>query len=233
MVLLPRAAVPRRHPQDSPRDRHQSIDELLAILGLNSDGTPLGEAAGPSRPLPCSGDSLNSVALVVRSLRSPHHEAFDATTRLSAVVHDLVDKDVNESRLLLTLAEDRPVVWTPSAETFHMALMQAISAHRLYRLFTHGQSGEHHRGVVPGGYSERTGEIFPHEMAAWRADFRAMAPEQQMLAATIVWLYQSGPDSTWLRRVPCTWPASEAIQYMRDAGCIREWLRLVALCPGW
>lgn len=114
-----------------------------------------------------------------------------------------------------------------------MTLMKVINARRLSRLFTHGQSGEHHRGIVPGGYSERTGEVFPPEMAAWRADFRAMAPEQQMLAATIVWLYQSGPDSTWLRRVPCTWSAVEAIRYMRDADCIADWLRLIALCPGW
>jgi hypothetical protein len=52
------------------------------------------------------------------------------------------------------------------------------------------------------------------------------------MAATIVWLYQSGPDSTWLRRVPCTWGAVEAIRYMKDAGALARWLRLVALYPG-
>ncbi len=233
MALPPHAAGARRHHQDPPRAPHQSIDELLALLGLDTHGGPLRGSSGASLPLTRPGNPLNSIALVVRTLRSPNNEAFDTTTRLSAVVQDLVDKDVNESRLLLALAGDGPVDETPSAETFHMALMHAISAHRLHRLFTHGESGEHHHGVVPGGYSERTGETFPHEMAAWRADFRAMAPEQQMLAATIVWLYQSGPDSTWLRRVPCTWQAREAIQYMRDAGCIRDWLRLSALCPGW
>ncbi len=233
MSPLPNAAGSRRHNQDQPREPHQSIDELLARLNLDSDGRPRGESPGasPSQARPRKAPS--SITLVVRSLRWSNTEPFDTTTRLSAVVHDLVDKDANESRLLLTLADDRPIDEAPSAEAFHMALMHAISLHRLHRLFTHGESGAHHRGVVPGGYSERTGETFPHEMAAWRAEFRAMAPEQQMLAATIVWLYQSGPDSTWLRRVPCTWPATEAIQYMRDAGCIRDWLRLVALCPGW
>jgi hypothetical protein len=78
-----------------------------------------------------------------------------------------------------------------------------------------------------------TGEIYPEEMARWRADFRAMAPERQMLAATIIWLYQSGPDSTWLRRVPCTWRAAEALLYMRDAGCLSVWLRLIGSYPGW
>ncbi len=233
MALPPNAAGSRRHNQGLPRVPHQSIDELLARLDLDSEGMPLEGSSGASLPLTRPGSALNSIALVVRTLRWSTNEAFDTTTRLSAVVHDLVDKDANESRLLLALADAKPVDEAPSAEAFHMALMHAISLHRLHRLFTHGESGEHHRGVVPGGYSERTGQTFPHEMAAWRADFRAMAPAQQMLAATIVWLYQSGPDSTWLRRVPCTWPASEAIQYMRDAGCIRDWLRLVALCPGW
>ena len=54
-----------------------------------------------------------------------------------------------------------------------------------------------------------------------------------MLAATIVWLYQHGADSTWLRRVPCTWSAAEALHYLRDAGCLPQWQRLVATCPGW
>lgn len=39
--------------------------------------------------------------------------------------------------------------------------------------------------------------------------------------------------STWLRRVPCTWSAAEALHYLRDAGCLPQWQRLVATCPGW
>ena len=53
-----------------------------------------------------------------------------------------------------------------------------------------------------------------------------------MMAATIIWLYRSGRDSTWLRRVPCTWRAAEALHYMNEAGCLALWLQLIASYPG-
>lgn len=118
-------------------------------------------------------------------------------------------------------------------ENFYDTLQQAIRQLRLFKLFARTHDGEYHRSVCPAAYNERTGEHHPEEMARWRADFRAMRPEQQMMAATIVWLYRSGSDSIWLRRVPCTWRASEALHYMHDAGCLALWLRLVASYPGW
>jgi hypothetical protein len=33
-----------------------------------------------------------------------------------------------------------------------------------------------------------------------RADYRAMTAAQQMLAASIIWLYRGGKDNRWLRR---------------------------------
>jgi hypothetical protein len=87
--------------------------------------------------------------------------------------------------------------------------------------------------MTPRGYNRETGAIIEAEMMQWRSDYRSLAPERQMLAATIVWLYQHGADSTWLRRVPCTWSAIEALDYLRDADCLAQWQRLVATCPGW
>jgi hypothetical protein len=60
-----------------------------------------------------------------------------------------------------------------------------------------------------------------------------MAPECQMVAATIVWLYRAGSDSIWLRRVPSAWRAVEALRYMRDADVLDLWLNLIVNYTGW
>ncbi|MCY1238716.1 hypothetical protein D9M72_514700 [compost metagenome] len=120
-----------------------------------------------------------------------------------------------------------------SPACFNAALQQALRQLRLSGLFARTHEGEHHRSVCPAAYNERTGEHHPQEMARWRTDFRAMSPDQQMVAATVVWMYRAGPDSIWLRRVPCTWKASEALHYLHDAGYLAVWLQLVARYPGW
>lgn len=153
--------------------------------------------------------------------------------RLSAVVYQCLDMDLSEAKLLFALAGESPAQTEQSPQAFNKVLQEVLYRYRLQNLFCAGQSGEHHRGITPTGYNELTGDIYAEEMAKWRADFRAMAPERQMMAATIIWLYQSGPDNTWLRRVPCTWRASEALNYLQDADCLRDWLRLLATYPGW
>lgn len=120
-----------------------------------------------------------------------------------------------------------------SDEVFCKHLRAAITDLRLGRLFVWDEAGEHHRALVPRAYDRTTGAVFEAEMKQWREDYRALSPERQMVAATIVWLYQYGPDSTWLRRVPCTWNAAEALHYLRDAGGLRQWMALVSTCPGW
>lgn len=120
-----------------------------------------------------------------------------------------------------------------SASGFCRHLRATILTFRLGHLFAWSGDGEHHRTMIPRGYNRETGTIIEVEMMQWRADYRSLAPERQMLAATIVWLYQHGADSTWLRRVPCTWGAAEALNYLRDAGCLADWQQLVSTCPGW
>lgn len=153
--------------------------------------------------------------------------------RLDRLVARSLDLDDHEARMLEELAGAACAPATRSPAHFLAALEQAIAELRLSRLFSSSGQGEFHRGICPAAYDERSGEHHPAEMAAWRAVFRAMAPEQQMMAATIVWLYRSGADSTWLRRVPCTWRAHEALRYMHDAGCLTIWVRLIATFPGW
>lgn len=152
--------------------------------------------------------------------------------RLEELVLGLLDLDVGEAAQMDVLA-DTDLPFERSPERFHEALQQAIRQLQLSRLFTRTHDGDYHRSVCPAAYDERTGEHHPQEMACWRTDFRALSPERQMMAATLVWMYRAGPDSIWLRRVPCTWKASEALHYMHDAGCLALWLRLVAGYPGW
>ncbi|WP_394781733.1 hypothetical protein [Undibacterium sp.] len=153
--------------------------------------------------------------------------------RLSALISLCLDMDPVEAHWMGVLAGQCTSENAQSPVAFHSALTDVIRHHRLHHLFCPGESGDHHRSITPSALNKRTGHIHAEEMALWRENFRAMAPESQMMAATIIWLYQSGPDSTWLRRVPCTWTAMEALTYMRDAGCLSQWLRLLATYPGW
>lgn len=152
--------------------------------------------------------------------------------QLEHLVLRLLDMDFDDARKVSSLVGfDAPFEQTP--RSFNETLQQALKQLRLFKLFARTRDGEEHRSICPAAFNERTGEHRPEEMARWRADFRSMSPEQQMMAATIVWMYRSGPDSIWLRRVPCTWRASEALHYMRDTGCLAVWLQLVARYPGW
>ncbi|MFM0718941.1 hypothetical protein PQQ73_21655 [Paraburkholderia strydomiana] len=152
--------------------------------------------------------------------------------KLEALVLALFDMDVSEAAQMDVLS-DSETPFKRCQESFFETLKQVIGQLRLFRLFACTRDGEHHRSIVPAAYDEWTGEHHPKEMACWRADFRAMRPDQQMMTATIIWLYRSGSDSIWLRRVPCTWKASEALHYMHDAGCLAQWLQLIARYPGW
>jgi hypothetical protein len=152
--------------------------------------------------------------------------------KLERLVLSLFDLDVSEATQLEWISNsERPLDRCPAG--FYETLQQTIRQLRLSRLFSRTYDGEYHCSICPAAYNERTGEHYPDEMARWRADYRAMTPEQQMMVSTIVWLYRDGPDSIWLRRVPCTWRASEALHYMHDAGCLSLWLKLIARYPGW
>jgi hypothetical protein len=56
---------------------------------------------------------------------------------------------------------------------------------------------------------------------------------QSAAAASVIWLYRAGKDNVWLRLVPCTWHAGDAIERMRSTGLLSDWARLFALYPGW
>lgn len=179
-------------------------------------------------------DPAYALAIIVAAQHSPplcldHFSRF----RLSALVIRCLDMHFDEAELLAWLGDQSIMVYQRTAENFYSILTETIDLQRLQLLFCHRENAEYHRRIVPSAYNELTGEVYPAEMALWRANFRGMAPERQMIAATIIWLYQSGQDSTWLRRVPCTWSAPEALHYLKDTGCLPQWLRLLAAYPGW
>jgi hypothetical protein len=70
-------------------------------------------------------------------------------------------------------------------------------------------------------------------METWRAEYRKMCPAQKVLAASIIWLYRGGKDRVWLRRVPCTWQATQALRVLREDFALSDWGRLIFLFPGW
>lgn len=152
--------------------------------------------------------------------------------KLESLVLGLLDLDESEATQIESLSgsEARP---NRCPEDFYETLQRTIRQLRLFSLFGRTHDGEYHRSIGPAAYNEPTDKRYPEDMARWRANFRGMTPEQQMMAATIIWLYRGGADSIWLRRVPCTWKATEALHYMQDAGCLALWLQLIARYPGW
>jgi len=179
-------------------------------------------------------DPLYGLALITAALHAPpntlpHFES----VRLSNLIFRSLDMDQAEAEVMSALDGRCATQTERTPERFNGVLLDVLRHQRLWHLYCRSDAGDHHRSITPCAYNERRGMAHPEEMARWRADFRAMAPERQMMAATIVWLYQSGPDSTWLRRVPCTWSATEALRYLQDAGCLSQWLQLLACFPGW
>ncbi len=116
---------------------------------------------------------------------------------------------------------------------FDRHLRGMIDRYGLTSLFSDGAPGQHHHEIRPVGYDYYVDAVEPRGMEKWRADYRAMTAAQQMLAASIIWLYRGGKDNVWLRRVPCTWHATDAVLEMQRSEALADWGRLVSLYPGW
>jgi len=116
---------------------------------------------------------------------------------------------------------------------FDDQLRHVISRYRLQQLFSDDGHAPYHHGIRPTGYDFFHDEVIPEGMEKWRASYRGMSEERQMLAASVIWLYRAGKDNVWLRRVPCTWHAGDAIERMRSTVALSDWVRLFALYPGW
>jgi hypothetical protein len=136
------------------------------------------------------------------------------------------------ARLSDLLGEDLLRSISDAPRPFDDHLRHVIARYRMQRLFSDDGPGLYHHAIRPTGYDFHGGGVIPLGMEQWRANYRAMTDERQMLAASIIWLYRAAKDNVWLRRVPCTWHAGDAIAHMQAAGVLVDWARLFALYPG-
>jgi hypothetical protein len=118
--------------------------------------------------------------------------------------------------------------------TFAAHLLDVIARYELDALFTREPDRAINGiDVRPRGINWRTEQVDTVAMAEWRRAYKALPAARQMLVATIITLYSSEPDKTWLARLPSTWHAADAVAALLAAGALRDWVRLVALYPGW
>jgi hypothetical protein len=176
---------------------------------------------------------------VAAELETPLHMAITGSAgrwdalagmRLSAVVLSRLDLYGGDVATLLDGDTEAP---GGADRAFDAGLRGLITDYGLAPLFVDDGPGQHHHAVRPGGYDFAAGEVDPLGMERWRADYRAMEPALQMLAATILWLYRGKRDFCWLRRVPCDWDAATAVDEMESAGVLQRWGALIARYPGW
>jgi hypothetical protein len=154
--------------------------------------------------------------------------------RLIQLVVARFDMDVVEAAAVFNLCGGAPMQVSQNADAeFHAHLRRVIDRYRLDCLFVENGPGRYHHAIRPRGYDYSIDAVDPKDMETWRADYRSMHSVQQMLTASIIWLYRGGKDHVWLRRVPCIWLAAEALQVLRQNGALPDWGRLILLFPGW
>ena len=177
-------------------------------------------------------EPLALIELAVRSAEAARERFPDyRLTRLVASRLELNDADIGQLAVLLRTSAVRPSAGDP--RPFDRQLRHVIQRYGLETLFSDSGPGTCHHVIRPTGYDFHYDTVIPADMEKWRADYRALSSECQMLAASIIWLYRAGKDNRWLRRVPCTWLAADAIDHLRSTGGLTDWAHLFALYPGW
>jgi hypothetical protein len=182
-----------------------------------------------------SSNEATPEILLRMALASPE-EAYDRfpdyrLTRLVAARFDMNDAEALAFARLAGHTEHDDLKIGPRAFGDH--LRWVIIHFGLARLFADDGPRLHHHAIRPKGYDYYAGQVDAVAMERWRAHYRGMRAERQMLAASIVWLYRGGKDNRWLRRVPCTWHAAGAVAVMQQHGVLSAWGTLIRLYPGW
>jgi hypothetical protein len=151
--------------------------------------------------------------------------------RLVALRIDMDGEEIDRFAELSGVAVAPPAVNADAIFDRHLRTL--IMQTGLAPLFEESGPGLHHHAIRPTGFLHHFEEVDALGMERWRAYYRSMPLASQMLAASIIWLYRGKKDTTWLRRVPCTWHAAEALAELRQAGLLRDWAKLVVWYPGW
>lgn len=177
-------------------------------------------------------EPLEVIRIALQSVEAAH-ERFPGyrLTRLVGARLELSEFDA--ARLSGILGADLLPPPQAGLHPFNDHLRYLIARYDLKSLFKDDGPAPHHHSIRPTGYDYYRDEVDPIGMERWRARYRGMSDERQMLAASIIWLYRAGKDKIWLRRVPCTWHAADAIVYMKSTNVLFDWGRLFVLYPGW
>jgi hypothetical protein len=87
--------------------------------------------------------------------------------------------------------------------------------------------------VRPHGIDWESHEANEDGVRAWREAYKKLEPSEQMLTASIMWLYMARKECGWLRKVPSRWHAADAVSMMKPSGLLGDWAKLIALYQGW
>lgn len=201
------------------------VDKIMVDSTLVANPLPGGQTTSLSEP-------LHLIVLALQSADAAKELFPDyRLTRLITARLQLDDADIGQLATIFGDSLLLPLRSTPRPFDHH--LRYVIAHHGLEALFRDNGHAPYHHAIRPTGYDFYRDEVVPAGMEQWRADYRSMPDERQMMTASIIWLYRGGKDKVWLRRVPCTWHAADAIACMTRAGLLHDWVRLFALYPGW
>jgi hypothetical protein len=181
----------------------------------------------------CAGDDAVRTLLSLASSDPVGAKERFPNYRLTRLVLTRFDMDDVDASVFIDLTEATAPESVLGGTPFNDHLRTSIDRFALTDLFCDDGPGRHHQAIRPTGYDYYVDAVDAAAMEKWRAGYRAMSPAQQMFAATIIWLYRGGKDNRWLRRVPCTWHAVDAVGEMQRSDILADWGILVSLYPGW
>jgi len=138
---------------------------------------------------------------------------------------------------LICGAEVTPPFWG-NPEPFGKFLWEIIDRYDLGAFFErveernrYGSPGDHFL-MRPRGFDWTVSwEPIPDVLKKWRSDYRKATPVRQLMAMTVLHLYNSNPD--WMKHISKKWHAVDGIAILRDQGALADWAKLYALYPGW
>ena len=143
--------------------------------------------------------------------------------------------DETEAQALAAIcgAQATPPFWS-NRPPFRAHLFDMIDRYDLEAFFVPDEEKGDRQLVRPGGFNYGGDwEANKAALTKWRADYRKLSPERQLMVAAIVRLYNSNEEHWLVGRVPKNWHAAEGITILQSAGALADWARLVALYPGW
>lgn len=217
------------------RDAARLLDELG--LAMAPDGVELIDAR---RAQGYIHHSRMPVALVGYALTAPDlaHEYFPKYTfvQLLQGVSRLDSVECESLAALCGVKEERN--WNQRhPKEFGRQLWHVIDRYDLHAFFQrvekpYGDAGEHFY-MRPRGFAWPAHDEIPADLKQWQKDYRAASPLRQVMAATVVYLYNDMAHKYWMVRVKKDWHPADAVEILRAECALEDWGRLYTLYSGW